>query len=124
MRGYEGYRSPEDGMFSPAADMLPDSGFWSVAPFHVSREYGGPQEGGWWYDAGEPLAGPEFPLPVIAVTIQAAREAQETMQATLDEMNREDGNRPRGSVLSSGEYEARITDGYPMPFPDDRPRYE
>ena len=27
-----------------------------VNAYAVSRHYGGPQEGGWWYNAGEPLA--------------------------------------------------------------------
>lgn len=29
--------------------------------YRVSRVYGGPQEGGWYYDAGEPLA--SIPIP-------------------------------------------------------------
>lgn len=101
----------------------PDAGFWTVAPFHVSREYGGPEEGGWWYDAGEPMAGPEFPLPVVTKSIEEARAAEVGMQARLDELNKKHGNRPRYSVLSSGEYEARIVDGYPEPFPQERPAY-
>jgi hypothetical protein len=33
-----------------------------VNVYLVTRHYGGPQEGGWWYDAGEPLAS----IPVAA----------------------------------------------------------
>lgn len=105
-------------------DITPDSGFWSVAPYHVSREYGGPQEGGWWFDSGHPLSGQDFPPPVITADIQEARQACEAMQAILDGLNKEHGNRDRYSVLSDGEYEARIEDGYPVPFPPERPHYE
>jgi hypothetical protein len=32
---------------------------WAVAVYDVRREYGGPEEGGWWYDSEE-LLGVEF----------------------------------------------------------------
>jgi hypothetical protein len=31
--------------------------------YRVTRHYGGPEEGGWWYNAGEPLA--SVPIPGI-----------------------------------------------------------
>lgn len=42
-----------------------------VNAYSVTRHYGGPEEGGWWYNAGEPLASVpllpgEDPAPVIA----------------------------------------------------------
>ena len=33
-----------------------------VNAYAVTRHYGGPEEGGWWYNAGEPLAS----IPVLA----------------------------------------------------------
>jgi DNA-directed RNA polymerase subunit RPC12/RpoP len=27
--------------------------YWSVAVYAVDRAYGGPEEGGWWYDCGD-----------------------------------------------------------------------
>ena len=29
---------------------------WYVNVYSMTRHYGGPEEGGWWYNAGEPLA--------------------------------------------------------------------
>ena len=29
-----------------------DAVWWSVGVYSVSRSYGGPEEGGWWYDTG------------------------------------------------------------------------
>ena len=30
-----------------------ETAWWSVALYAISRAYGGPEEGGWWYDTGE-----------------------------------------------------------------------
>lgn len=27
--------------------------WWSIGVYEVGRQYGGPEEGGWWYDAGD-----------------------------------------------------------------------
>lgn len=37
-----------------------------VNVYRVTRHYGGPEEGGWWYDAGEPLAS----VPIAGVWVQ------------------------------------------------------
>ena len=29
-----------------------ESGWWSVGVYDVGQAYGGPEEGGWWYDTG------------------------------------------------------------------------
>ena len=29
-----------------------DAGWWSVGVYETGRSYGGPEEGGWWYDTG------------------------------------------------------------------------
>ena len=32
-----------------------DAAWYSIAAYSISREYGGPEEGGWYYDSGEVL---------------------------------------------------------------------
>lgn len=47
-----------DGSRSTARAVLERRGApmkWYVHKFEVRQEYGGPEEGGWWYDAGTPV---------------------------------------------------------------------
>lgn len=37
--------------------------------YEVCRAYGGPEEGGWWYDAGEPLAS----IPIRSIRMKGMR---------------------------------------------------
>lgn len=65
-----------------------------VSEYTVDRCYGGPEEGGWWYDWSD------F---VRVVGVFATREDAETFQATLreaqDAEDRESGHRSRYSVI-------------------------
>jgi len=55
--GYEGERLAEDCPAAGTKQIL------YVNLYRVTRHYGGPEEGGWWYDAGEPLA--SVPIPGV-----------------------------------------------------------
>jgi len=90
--------------------------FFMVAPYLVWRQCGGPEEGGWYYDAGEPVLGAWLPAPVVCKTRAEANGAQEVMQAALD-AGANAGLRDKYSVFSSGVYEAHVTAGYPHAFP-------
>ncbi len=35
---------------------MPDTQITYLNAYAVTRHYGGPEEGGWWFNAGEPLA--------------------------------------------------------------------
>ena len=101
----------------------------SVAVYLVQRLYGGPEEGGWYYEAGNLCTAPE--LTAFGTTFpvgnedRAVRQAAE-VQTHLDrDWNVDDHARPLGSVLSAGRYEAQVHDGWPpLAFPMERPRYE
>jgi hypothetical protein len=97
--------------------------FFMVAPYLVWRQCSGPEEGGWYYDAGEPALEAWLPAPVVCKTRAEANEAREVMQVALD-ADANVGLRDKYSVLSSGVYEAHVTAGYPHAFPVERPFYE
>jgi hypothetical protein len=102
--------------------------FWTVAIFMVDRAYGGPEEGGWWYDHGRPIEHiPDGINPHDLMTVftdeDEATSYRETLQASLDaHINK--GRRAISSVLSEGEYRAVVCPGWPAPFPATRPVYE
>ena len=101
----------------------------SVAVYLVQRLYGGPEEGGWYYNAGELCVDPG--LTAFGTTFadghedQAAKMAGE-IQGHLDrDWNTGDHAHEISSVLSAGRFEARVHEGWPpLAFPAERPRYE
>jgi hypothetical protein len=94
----------------------------TVAVFLVDRAYGGPEEGGWWYDAGAP--DDDFARFTRGFKSEARAFAyQERLERHLcAKLNQ--GRPSIGSVLSRGEFRAVLCDGSPKPFPKERPTYE
>jgi hypothetical protein len=96
----------------------PEPKVFIVAVYLVDRAYGGPEEGGWWYDCGE--------LIRIMRTFKNERGAlaySRGLNARLDRtLNK--GRREISSVLSDGQYEAQVRDDFaPKHFPETRPFY-
>ena len=110
---------PDEEEAEPAKQEAP---FFMVSVYLVDRAYGGPEEGGWYYDTGEPVAEEGLPLPVVCSTRVEAAERVRIMQAELDRTVNE-GRPSTGSVLSVGRYEAHISRGYPKAYPSERPYY-
>lgn len=102
--------------------------FYTVAVYLEDRQYGGPEEGGWYYNAGQRVDDPEETdcVPAIFRSTEEAMAVacRELTQAKLDgTVNK--GRPSTGSVLSRGWYVARICDGYPEThYPAVRPHYE
>lgn len=101
----------------------------SVAVYLIQRLYGGPEEGGWYYDSGELCIDPA--LTAFGVTFaegheDRARTMALEVQAYLDrDWNVEDHALEISSVLSTARFEPRVHDGWPpLAFPAERPRYE
>ena len=92
--------------------------YW-VTPYNVERCYGGPEEGGWWFDAGEPMV--ELSLGPFD-NIDDARRMQDALRPWQDEQN--EGRRPLHSVLSDGAVWVCVEEHEPRPFPEETPRYE
>lgn len=114
--------------------------FYTVAIYLVDRAYGGPEEGGWWYDYGVrqdidfAKQWPEFNgcgalaynygIPRIFDNEGQAVNWCENVTALLDETaNR--GRREINSVNSTGRYRAEVHDNYPPHhWPEVTPHYE
>lgn len=101
----------------------------SVAVYLTQRLYGGPEEGGWYYEAGELCTQPE--LAAFGTTFSTGHEDRAVriaaeVQTHLDrDWNTGDYARPLSSVFSPGRFEARVHEGWPpLAFPAERPRYE
>jgi len=87
-----------------------------VNVYLVDRFYGGPEEGGWYYDAGRPFRG----IPT------AARKAERLRDKVWTVVDRWNGDRVSdiSSVSSDGCYTVLIEDGPPAPFPEGPVHYE
>ncbi len=90
-----------------------------VAIYLCDRAYGGPEEGGWWYDTGE------------LVRIHRAYKDPDRAAAKATRMNGllnatiNKGRREISSVLSEGRYHAEVWENRPLAFyPERRPHYE
>lgn len=95
-----------------------------IHKYEVSQEYGGPEEGGWWYDAGSPVA---WWYPVCC-------EDEDTAYLVCRILNSAEGTRADQdekygytSVLShqSNHYAYSVDEDYKAyPYPRNRPHYE
>lgn len=99
-------------------------GFYTVAIYLIDRAYGGPEEGGWYYDCGTPYLEPEAARLFKAFdNLADANDYAEHLNIeVLPDWN--EGRAEISSVLSDGRYKALWSDGFPQPFPTDHPHYE
>lgn len=85
-----------------------------VTAYEVQLVYGGPEEGGWWYEAGDVLQ-----------VIECEEHEIEDAKASLKDTYADDySGRPLSSVLSDGELRIVVDDQPGEPFPAERPHYE
>lgn len=87
-----------------------------VNVYLVQQAYGGPEEGGWWYDWGQPH-------------VSIPEECPGGLDATLKQWEawcaKENDARPDyWSVASQGEYRVLIEDSPAVCWPSERPFYE
>lgn len=86
-----------------------------VNVYLTDRAYGGPEEGGWWFDYGQIEA--VYPCD----TLKAAISLREWL---LENDYTNEGRRPTSSVLSDGEYQITIEFKPGQDWPKRRPHYE
>lgn len=86
---------------------------WYVGVYEVYRCYGGPEEGGWWYDSGS---------LILAEMYDTYDEALQ--RGSELEVEWPDNNTYTSVVYSGGDYRVRIDTEPPRNYPEDRPRYE
>ena len=102
--------------------LLIENAYW-IHKHSVSLEYGGPEEGGWWYTAGIPTGFSFGPL----TNEEAAYEQCRALNALEDERREREEDYDFSSVLSyrSDHYDYRVEEyPDPRPFPNHRPHYE
>jgi hypothetical protein len=83
----------------------------------TEQQYGGPEEGGWWYDTGIPLAS----VPLVDGISQSAidRLKQELKDIFKD---REWGK--KHSAMGGEIVEVYVEDHFAEYFPKEKPHYE
>ena len=102
--------------------------FWTAA-YLVELAWGGHEEGGWHYEEATLVTDPGIyaglaVLPACSLTEAEAEAVAARMRAGLGVLNK--GRRPLRSVLSTGLYDVRVTEGATLPscLPVSRPHYE
>jgi hypothetical protein len=95
---------------------------YAVNLYLVDRAYGGAEEGGWWFDCGQPEL---HPLNRVFASRDDARQYLEDV-CKPEEIELNEGRREISSVLSEGQYRFYIGDKGEMPavWPAERPHYE
>lgn len=96
---------------------------WYVNEYAVTREYGGPEEGGWWFDEGRFVkCHGEFDDEAMG---QADGLADALEEQERDEDDRTGGlGRYRYSVLGGADTVFYVEDQPGRHFPREYPRYE
>jgi len=105
------------------------AGLYWVGLFLVDLAYGGPEEGGWWYQAGTLVADPKMYEelgggPAGFVGHAEAAAYRQRLDASVAILN---ADRPAIEASNSiGVYEVRLARGQVLPthFPEHRPHYE
>ena len=100
--------------------------FW-VGLYLARREYGGPEEGGWFFDQGTLITDPDLYASLRGTPAAFFTEADAhawKMRAHLSSLNA--ARRELGSVLSDGRYDVEVIEAAALPaiYPENRPRYE
>lgn len=96
--------------------------WYLVSVYLCDLSYGGPEEGGWWYDTGSPIERANRFLKTFKDK-EEALAYRDRLQRALD-IVWNSGRYPISSVLSQGIYKARChEEEMPAPYPSNRPQY-
>ena len=96
-----------------------------VSIYMVDRQFGGHEEGGWWYETGQPLQGGWLKHMTTCVKFKTAQYRCQQIQRWLDKDYNIGPRTNLDSVLCTGRYVAVIDeDQLPRPYPIERPHYE
>ena len=102
--------------------------FW-IAAYLVQLEWGGHEEGGWWFEEASLVTAPDIyaelgTMPACRLSEAEAETVAAEMRTGLPALN--EGRPPLSSTLSRGLYDVRVVRANTLPpcIPDCPPRYE
>ena len=102
---------------------LADEKFSYINVYLADRAYGGPEEGGWYYDYGVPVESRRVLSPTDYVNPHSEYETELAfLTARYDRLNQ--GRPEVHSVISKGRYIVIEEDGFANPYPETIPHYE
>ena len=90
-----------------------------VSIYMIDKRYGGPEEGGWWYNIGD-LVRTMHVFGNEGAAYAYCNRLNDKLGTTLNK-----GRRPISSVLSTGRYAAKVHENHaPLHYPGSQPYYE
>jgi hypothetical protein len=119
--------TPENAGDLVVGEQLPPP-FYIVCVTLHDRAYGGPEEGGWWYDTYQPNVTEAHQLtyeaggPWLFRDLKHAQAKVKWLDEQLVRVN--EGRASPNSVLSQGVWAAYAFEGYPQRIPQETPHYE
>jgi len=103
---------------------LDDAEFTYINVYLADRAYGGPEEGGWYYDYGIPVESRRVKVPA-AGDLSPYSEYREELEFIESRYWRLNQDRPEiHSVISEGRYVVTTEDEFAKPYPETIPHYE
>ena len=90
-----------------------------VNEYLTNRVFGGPEEGGWWYDVGEFQR-----CHGVYISEALAMNRQNALRDWVEEKRREEDQRDIDSVLCRSYTQLHIEEYPGADYPQQRPRYE
>ena len=97
-----------------------------VNVYRANQLYGGPEEGGWWYDVGEAVSSEMvtefFGTSTFSNTEDVLGMTKYKWQSWCDRQN--EGKPGIGSVNCDGWYLVKVQDHIAKNFPNRKPHYE
>lgn len=107
----------QDGAYN-WRNLLDDTTHVYLNCYMVRREYGGAEEGGWWFDAGEPVESVRY------ANMKEASAAMAEFEKKWNQANIDEDYIDIGSVRSNGEYQVRMEYKFAEAYPTEKPHYE
>lgn len=89
-----------------------------INTYETNRAYGGPEEGGWWFDIGDPVESVQFDFSY------QARYALPEFEERWMKRNKEEERKRPSSVNCDGWYETYLEDKFAESYPKQKPHYE
>jgi hypothetical protein len=92
--------------------------------YEMFREYGGPEEGGWWYDSFSYEEAKSIAFPSRADDVKIKQTAIDLRDRLIEEARANGVPRTHSVMYRGGRYAVRIEDHEGHDLPIVRPHYE